>query len=63
VDHVGWNTRRSGGQRVPPFPNARYLFTEAEHKLVTRRDKIATVPARIAESYTDSIKPNLDAGL
>lgn len=29
-DHVGWNTRPVGGQRVPTFPNARYLFAQAE---------------------------------
>jgi glyoxylase-like metal-dependent hydrolase (beta-lactamase superfamily II) len=30
VDHVGWNTRLSGGRWVPTFPNARYLFHKAE---------------------------------
>ncbi len=29
-DHVGWNTRLVDGNRVPTFPNARYLFTKAE---------------------------------
>ena len=33
VDHVGWNTRLVGGEWVPTFKNARYLFgkTEFEH--------------------------------
>jgi glyoxylase-like metal-dependent hydrolase (beta-lactamase superfamily II) len=63
VDHVGWNTRRSGGQWVPTFPNARYLFSEPEHKLVTSREEIAPMLARNGDYYTDSIKPILDAGL
>jgi glyoxylase-like metal-dependent hydrolase (beta-lactamase superfamily II) len=29
-DHVGWNTYWDGGQWVPTFPNARYLFGKAE---------------------------------
>ena len=33
VDHVGWNTRLVGGQWVPTFAKARYVFgkTEFEH--------------------------------
>ena len=33
VDHVGWNTKLSGGKWVPTFANARYVFgkTEYEH--------------------------------
>lgn len=27
ADHVGWNARRSGGQWIPAFPNARYVFS------------------------------------
>jgi glyoxylase-like metal-dependent hydrolase (beta-lactamase superfamily II) len=30
VDHVGWNTRLQNGQWVPTFPNARYMFSQAE---------------------------------
>ena len=29
-DHVGWNTRLVGGQRVPTFANARYLVSSVE---------------------------------
>ncbi len=32
VDHVGWNTRQVGGQWLPTFPNARYLFARAEYE-------------------------------
>lgn len=30
VDHVGWNTRLTGGRWQPTFPNARYLFAARE---------------------------------
>ena len=32
VDHVGWNTRLVDGAWVPTFPNARYLFADAEYE-------------------------------
>jgi glyoxylase-like metal-dependent hydrolase (beta-lactamase superfamily II) len=58
VDHVGWNTRLAGGQWVPTFANARYVFgrTEYEHW----RDHSA-LPAHVAV-FTDSVKPIMDAG-
>jgi glyoxylase-like metal-dependent hydrolase (beta-lactamase superfamily II) len=58
VDHVGWNTRLSGGEWVPTFSNARYLFgrTEYEHW----RDHSDT-PDRVAV-FNDSVKPIVDAG-
>src|SRR3954454_4714822 len=30
TDHVGWNTMLRDGRWVPPFPNAKYLFSRAE---------------------------------
>jgi glyoxylase-like metal-dependent hydrolase (beta-lactamase superfamily II) len=30
ADHIGWNTRLEDGRWVPTFPNARYVFSEAE---------------------------------
>lgn len=30
ADHVGWNTRLENGRWVPTFPNARYIFSQAE---------------------------------
>src|SRR5262245_27705912 len=58
VDHVGWNTRLVGGQWVPTFPNARYLFgkTECEHW----RDH-SDEPGQAAV-FNDSVKPIMDAG-
>ena len=29
-DHVGWNTRLRDGRWVPTFPNAKYIFAQAE---------------------------------
>ncbi len=31
VDHVGWNTKLLDGRWVPTFPNARYVFGQAEY--------------------------------
>ncbi len=30
-DHVGWNTKLNNGKWVPTFPNAKYLFSQAEY--------------------------------
>src|ERR1700761_4783666 len=32
VDHVGWNTKLSGGEWGPTFANARYVFGKAEYE-------------------------------
>jgi len=31
VDHCGWNTQLRDGRWVPTFPNAKYVFSKAEH--------------------------------
>jgi glyoxylase-like metal-dependent hydrolase (beta-lactamase superfamily II) len=58
VDHVGWNTKLVGGQWIPTFANARYVFgkTEYEHWRDHREeaDKVAV--------FNDSVKPIVDAG-
>jgi glyoxylase-like metal-dependent hydrolase (beta-lactamase superfamily II) len=58
VDHVGWNTKLVGGQWVPTFANARYVFgqTEYEHwrDHSDESDKVAV--------FNDSVKPIADAG-
>jgi glyoxylase-like metal-dependent hydrolase (beta-lactamase superfamily II) len=58
VDHVGWNTRLVGGEWVPTFANARYVFgkTEYEHW----RDH-SDEPGQAAV-FNDSVKPIVDAG-
>jgi glyoxylase-like metal-dependent hydrolase (beta-lactamase superfamily II) len=58
VDHVGWNTKLVGGQWVPTFSNARYVFgkTEYEHwrDFSDEANKVAV--------FNDSVKPIVDAG-
>jgi glyoxylase-like metal-dependent hydrolase (beta-lactamase superfamily II) len=58
VDHVGWNTKLAGGQWVPTFGNARYVFgkTEYEHWRDYRDE-----PDKVAV-FDDSVKPIVDAG-
>lgn len=58
VDHVGWNTRLVDGRWVPTFPNARYLFAEAEWEHWRREESGMDAVLR-----ADSIQPVLDAGL
>jgi glyoxylase-like metal-dependent hydrolase (beta-lactamase superfamily II) len=58
VDHVGWNTRLVGGQWVPTFPNARYLFTDPEFRYW--RDE----PDLMGDDvFGDSVAPIAAAGL
>lgn len=54
-DHVGWNLHTVDGERVPVFPNARYLFstTEVEHTRV--HDEHAVIEP--------SVQPLIDLGL
>ncbi|HEV7876747.1 MBL fold metallo-hydrolase [Bradyrhizobium sp.] len=58
VDHVGWNTRLVGGQWVPTFANARYVFGRIEYEhwrdFSEEADKVAV--------FNDSVKPVVDAG-
>jgi glyoxylase-like metal-dependent hydrolase (beta-lactamase superfamily II) len=58
VDHVGWNTRLAGGQWIPTFANARYIFGRAEYEYWRdhreEADKVAV--------FNDSVKPIVDAG-
>jgi glyoxylase-like metal-dependent hydrolase (beta-lactamase superfamily II) len=58
VDHVGWNTRLSGGQWVPTFPHARYLFGKTEYEYW--RD-FSDTPERAAV-FNDSVQPIVGAG-
>src|SRR5256885_1469007 len=58
VDHVGWNTSLVGGQWVPTFAKARYVFGKTEFEYW--RDH-SEEPAHIAV-FADSVKPIADAG-
>ena len=58
VDHVGWNTRLEGGQWVPTFEKARYLFGASEYAYW--RDH-STAPDKMA-IFADSVAPIVAAG-
>jgi len=57
VDHVGWNTRLENGRWVPTFPNARYLWSRAEHDhwMAADEDLYTNIMA-------ESVRPVFDAG-
>lgn len=57
VDHVGWNTKLSGGNWVPTFPKARYVFGKTEYEYW--RDH-STEPDKQAV-FGDSVQPIVDA--
>jgi glyoxylase-like metal-dependent hydrolase (beta-lactamase superfamily II) len=57
VDHVGWNTRLTDGRWVPTFPNARYVFSRAEHAYWQAEDAKAE-----NHVYRESVLPVVEAG-
>ena len=58
VDHVGWNTRLVNGEWVPTFPNAEYLFVEAEFDHWSNTEDLFGDPV-----FEDSVAPIKNAGL
>ncbi|MBI2724378.1 MAG: MBL fold metallo-hydrolase [Chloroflexi bacterium] len=44
IDHVGWHTTQDGDAWRPTFPNAQYIFAEAEHRFFTEPQRAAKVP-------------------
>ena len=66
IDHVGWNTRWTGQDWVPTFPDAQYLFGRIEWG--HWESEIARPPTSEEEADThaimeDSVKPIIAAGL
>ena len=61
-DHVGWNTRLENGRWVPTFPNARYLFADAE---VSYWEQFhVDNPGNVyGGPWNDSVLPVIEAGL
>jgi glyoxylase-like metal-dependent hydrolase (beta-lactamase superfamily II) len=59
VDHVGWNTIRNEDRWVPTFPNARYLFSDAEYRFYADEEHVKTPSAGV---FADSVQPIVDAG-
>lgn len=63
ADHCGWNTRRIDGRWVPTFPNARYVFSKAEHAYwVDRIVKEEGSDSFDAQLFEDSVLPVIDKG-
>ncbi|SOE98765.1 Glyoxylase, beta-lactamase superfamily II [Burkholderia sp. OK233] len=62
VDHVGWNTRLRGGLWIPTFPNARYLFVDAELAFWRGESSLSALQ-RTGDYVADSIDPVVEAGL
>jgi glyoxylase-like metal-dependent hydrolase (beta-lactamase superfamily II) len=57
-DHVGWNTMLVDGNWLPTFPNARYLFSQADW------DWLSQAPVTPLGDYCgDSVRPVVDGGL
>lgn len=54
-DHIGWNTRIVDCERVPTFPNARYVFAQAELDHLEAEGEL--------HELADPVQPLLDAGL
>jgi glyoxylase-like metal-dependent hydrolase (beta-lactamase superfamily II) len=61
ADHVGWNTRLDGGERVPAFPSARYLFSRPDLGFF-HPSTLIEEPGRSAVVYAESVEPILRAG-
>lgn len=60
VDHVGWNTQLQDGQWLPTFPNARYIFSEAEYNFwegERKREDPETFNAVNNQTFDDSVMP------
>jgi glyoxylase-like metal-dependent hydrolase (beta-lactamase superfamily II) len=63
VDHVGWNTRLEGERWVPTFPNARYIFSRAEHAYFTNPQNYSERHRTSFQVQKDSVEPIIQSGL
>ena len=59
ADHCGWNTRLVDGRWVPTFPNAKYVFSRAEHEYWLNQIGQEGFNANVFE---DSVLPVIDKG-
>ena len=62
VDHVGWNTKLENGGWVPTFPNATYVFTQADLDFVKRTFSSTREQNAPLNYYQDSIAPVIASG-
>ena len=63
VDHVGWNTVLRDGKWVPYFPNAEHIATSTEIEFRDPKRGAKDKPPASWNTYNDSVKPIIDAGL
>ncbi len=63
VDHVGWNTRLHDGVWTPTFPNARYVFSRAEHAQFKDSRNLNERNRTSFAVQLDSFDPVIAAGL
>jgi glyoxylase-like metal-dependent hydrolase (beta-lactamase superfamily II) len=63
MDHVGWNTRLDNGRWVPTFPNARYVFSQADYDHYLALDRDPEKGPVNHGSFRDSVLPVVEAGL
>lgn len=63
IDHVGWNTRLEDGRWVPTFPNARYLFSQADYDHMVPAPDVARGTEGEEAIFFDSVLPIVEAGL
>ncbi len=63
VEHCGWNTRLVGGEWVPTFPNARYVFAKTELDYYASAESHNEVNVPSLGVYEDSVAPIVRAGL
>jgi glyoxylase-like metal-dependent hydrolase (beta-lactamase superfamily II) len=60
-DHVGWNTRLEGGNWVPTFPNAKYVFSQEEYEYWEEKPEKMVADDKAA--FDDSVAPIVEAGM
>jgi glyoxylase-like metal-dependent hydrolase (beta-lactamase superfamily II) len=64
ADHVGWNMRPTAAGPVPTFPNARYLFQQADWDYVTSDAYLARTDTNTAPAMMRAaVIPMKDSGL
>lgn len=61
-DHVGWNTTVVGGERVPTFPRARYVFAREEWDAVREWSPTSDLEGMLRESFDREVATVVDAG-
>lgn len=63
VDHVGWNTVLRDGKWVPYFPNAEHVISSTELEFRDPERGAKDKPPTSWNTFLDSVKPVVDAGL